>query len=65
MVLGQVELQDSSLPAHAVDHLTYINYAHNRRRSPDISPKRWEAIYGPTTEMEERFQAESEDTLTK
>jgi hypothetical protein len=39
--------------------LTYINYAHNRRRSPHISPESWRKVYGETADaMEKRFQAE-------
>lgn len=46
-------------PQRLVSDLTYINYAYNRRRSPDVSPERWEKVYGPQTwVMEERFQRE-------
>ena len=29
-----------------VNTLKFNSYAHNRFRSPDISPRRWAAIYG-------------------
>lgn len=42
-----------------VDFLTYSNYAHNRRLCPEVTPARWEKVYGPSVwEMEEQFQAE-------
>lgn len=39
-------------------NLTYINYAHNRTISPDVTPERWGRIYGvqAVEEMEERYQ---------
>lgn len=42
-----------------IDELTYRNYAHNRRISPQVTPERWEKAYGPNAvAMEERFQRE-------
>lgn len=51
---------DSS--AQLVSDLTYLNYAHNRRISPDVSPERWARIYGAdkVNSMEARFQSEAE-----
>lgn len=43
-----------------IDTLTYISYAHNRMLSPEISPERWEKVYGPTAEMEQRFQEQQQ-----
>ena len=48
-------------PQQIIDHLTYTNYAYNRRRSPDILPEQWEKILGPSVwEMEEEFQREEQ-----
>ena len=45
-----------------VDDLTYGNYAHNRRRSPEVTPERWIKVYGePAVQMEERFKREKEE----
>lgn len=41
-----------------IDTLTYVNYAHNRRLSPDIPAERWAQIYPQALEMEGRFQQE-------
>ena len=42
-----------------ISDLTYVNYAANRDRAPEITPERWERIYGPTTPaMEARYQRE-------
>ena len=42
-----------------VADLTYLNYAHNRRLAPHITPHQWEKVYGPRTMlMEERYQQE-------
>ena len=39
-----------------IDHLTYANYSHNRRISPNISPARWAKIYGSDAiAMEARY----------
>lgn len=46
-------------PQGIVDYLTYVNFAHNRRLSPEVTVERWEKIYGPNTRaMEEQFQKE-------
>lgn len=46
-------------PSEIINDLVYLNYAHNRRLSPGISPERWRKVYGPPVEeMEARFQAE-------
>ncbi len=42
-----------------VSDLTYRNYCHNRKMSPDVSPERWEKMYGASAPaMEIRFQEE-------
>ena len=42
-----------------VEELTYRSYSANRLQSPQISPKRWEQVYGPHTGlMEIRFRQE-------
>lgn len=52
--------QGPKTPTQIVSDLTYINYAHNRRMSPHITPEQWAQIYGPSTPaMEERFQKEA------
>lgn len=39
--------------------LTYISYATQRNRTPDITPERWSGIYGSSVGfMESRYQAE-------
>ena len=49
----------NATPEKLVDDLIYFNYRHNRTISPEVTPERWEKIYGPNTmAMEERFQAE-------
>ena len=46
---------------NVLDELTYINYKSNRGYKPDITPERWEKVYGPQTqEMERRYQREIE-----
>jgi hypothetical protein len=48
-----------------MDELTYSNYRYNRVLSPEITPERWERVYGPSAkEMEARFQKESTDAPT-
>ena len=44
-------------PSQVVDYLTYANYAHNRRMSPEISPERWANIYPDAAKLEAKFQA--------
>ena len=45
--------------ADLVQDLIFLNYCHNRRLSPGISPQRWEKVYGPSVwEMEEQYQGE-------
>ena len=41
-----------------IDELTYRNYYWNRKRRPDISADRWEAIYANAEAMEERFNGD-------
>jgi len=41
-----------------VDELTYINYAHNRRISPHVTPERWAELFPNAQAMEARFQTE-------
>ena len=45
--------------AEIVGDLTYINYAFNRQRSPQISPERWALIYPRAAELEEHYQEEA------
>lgn len=46
-------------PTQIVSELTYINYAHNRSISPEVSPERWTKVYGARAQaMEERYQRE-------
>jgi hypothetical protein len=55
-------------PDDIVSDLTFLNYAYNRDRSPEITPERWAKVYGPNTEtMEMRYQREkaSGKTFTK
>jgi hypothetical protein len=58
--LGGYIRREESRQAHTmVSELTYMNYAHNRNISPEITPERWEKVYGPRTpEMELRYQNE-------
>ena len=56
--------------ADIICELTYINYKHNRELSPEISPERWEKVYGESTpSMERRYTDEllaevySDDTI--
>ena len=44
-----------------IAELTYRNYAHNRRRSPRITPEDWARIYPDAEAMERRFQEEEEN----
>jgi len=42
-----------------ISDLTYFNYRHNRRLTPETMPEQWALLYGPQTEaMEARFQKE-------
>lgn len=41
-----------------VDHLTYVNYACNRDRSPEITAEQWAGIFSNAAAMEVRYQAE-------
>jgi len=46
-------------PAEIVADLTYSCYAYNRTISPDITPERWERVFGSRTmAMEARYQKE-------
>lgn len=42
-----------------VDDATYVNYAYNRARTPDIAPdgKGWGRIFPNVTALEKRYQA--------
>ena len=53
------DLETGLTPSEIADELTYINYAHNRRLSPHISPERWEKVYPNAQALEARFQEES------
>jgi hypothetical protein len=40
--------------------LTYLNYCHNRRISPDITPEKWKLVYGDKVEeMETLYKLEN------
>lgn len=56
----KMEMQTRQMtPRELVDQLTYLNYAHNRTISPNVTPERWEKVYGPGVwEMEEQYQRE-------
>ena len=42
-----------------IRELTYISYATQRNRTPEITPERWSGIYGNSVhDMEARYQAE-------
>ena len=41
-----------------VDELTYANYAHNRQRSPDLTPEQWTKVYSNVYQLEARYQQE-------
>jgi hypothetical protein len=47
-----------SMEVKAIDHLTQMNYNHNRLRYPDVSPERWGKVYGEQKALllEENFQ---------
>lgn len=46
-----------------VGSLTYLNYCHNRRQSPDITPEQWLQVYGDDTyKFETLYQLEKEGT---
>lgn len=45
-------------PREIVDWLTYSNYVHNRRRSPEVTPEQWATIYPNAAAMERTYQAE-------
>ena len=49
----------STVERITVDRLNYASYAHNRRVFPNVSPERWEKVFGPQVkEMEKKFQAQ-------
>ena len=48
----------------AIADLTYINYRHNRRLAPNISPESWAKIYADAKSMEARYQAEISEGIT-
>ena len=55
-----IDLRQGMDPMAIVNELTYQNYAHNRKISPDITPEQWEKVYGDESpQMEERFQNET------
>ena len=46
-------------PNQLVNELAYRNYRHNRELSPNITPERWNAVYGDATaKMEGWYQCE-------
>ena len=59
--LKEAELTQSGV-VEMIDHLTYANYKHNRKLSPEITPEQW-AKYGgfpkgSVEKMEVKFQKE-------
>jgi hypothetical protein len=61
----QYETGDSAplKEAEIVDHLTYANYKHNRKLSPEVRPSQWQAHggfpKGSVERMEVKFQVDS------
>lgn len=46
-------------PQNLIDELTYRCYRYNRLRTPDITPTRWQLVFGTATnQLEQRYQAE-------
>lgn len=41
-----------------LSELTYISYASNRDRSPEVTPERWARIYPYADILEARYQAD-------
>jgi hypothetical protein len=57
----QIELNDAVDNCLAViGTLTYLNYCHNRRLSPDITPEQFKLVYENVEEMEILYQKEKE-----
>lgn len=52
----------SSFSIDQVDWLTYCSYAHNRNRSPHISPERWRKIYHNAETYEKIYQSKIKNT---
>jgi len=54
-------------PELIVDHLTYINYCHNRRQSPRTPLSAWAKVFGEekVRYYESRFQAETKPEPTE
>lgn len=47
-------------PQNLIDELTYRCYRYNRLQSPDITPIRWQRIFGTATvQLEQRYQEEA------
>lgn len=41
-----------------VANATYMCYAYNRKRAPDITPQQWRTIFKDTLEYEKKYQEE-------
>ena len=52
------DLSDEDM-AELIDSLTYSSYRHNREISPEVTPERWQKVFGPSTDaMEQKYQGE-------
>ena len=44
--------------SHAIHHLVYCSYSHNRTLSPAVKPERWSAVFDDAAKLEARYQRE-------
>ena len=57
-VIDGSDLSDEDM-AELIDSLTYSSYRHNREISPEVTPERWQKVFGPSTDaMEQKYQGE-------
>ena len=45
-----------STDGEALDYLTYVSYATQRRLSPDVEPSRWGSIFSDWARFETQYQ---------
>jgi hypothetical protein len=45
-----------STDCEALDYLTYVSYATQRRLSPDVEPSRWGSIFSDWARFETQYQ---------
>jgi hypothetical protein len=45
-----------STDGEALDYLTYVSYATQRRLSPDVKPSRWGSIFSDWARFETQYQ---------